>query len=171
MQRGFSLIEVIFYCFGISLISALILPNAVQYFQRSTMFLETQRLHTGLRKVQDSNYSIIAKTAGLNFYQANYKSGYVSAQFKANARGYVLFEKPYNANTTYFIFDKNLPSWMKIQSNYKGFIYFDRYGNLDVKPFTITLNRNNSTKKGEKYTVILHNNGRIRADFVDADGK
>ena len=171
MQKGFSLIEVIFYCFGISLISALILPNAVQYFQRSTMFLETQRLHTELRKVQDSNYSIIAKTAGLDFYQAKYKSGHVSAQFRADGKSYILFEKLYSSDKTYTIFEKNLPSWMKIQSNYQGFIYFDRYGNLDIKPFTITLNRNNSTKKGEKYTVILHNNGRIRADFVDADGK
>ncbi len=171
MQKGFSLIEVIFYCFGISLISALILPNAVQYFQRSTMFLETQRLHTNLRQVQDSNHSIIAKTAGLEFYQARYKSGRMSAQFKENERGYVLFEKLYSSDKTYTIFEKNLPSWMKIQSNYQGFIYFDRYGNLDINPFTVTLNRNNSTQKGEKYTVILHNNGRIRADFVDASGK
>ena len=170
MQRGFTLIEVIFYCFGISLISALILPNAVQYFQRSSMFLETQRLHTNFRMIQNANYSTTAKTAGLDFYQSNYESGNLIIQFSTNNQSYYLAERQYSLNAKSFE-TRKVPSWMKIQTDYRGFIYFDRYGNLETTPFTITLNRNNSTKKGEKYTVILHNNGRIRADFVNADGK
>lgn len=167
MQRGFSLIEVIFFCFGISILAAVILPRGLNFFQRTTMFFETQHLHTDLRIAQDLNSTTIVNNETLDFPSIVNKSGEVRFKLLSNARGYYLSEKN---SATQKILQQRFPSWLKLNMNSDSQAYFSKYGTLQSKSATITVSRNGSMKAGEKYTVILHTNGRIRADFKNPSG-
>ena len=163
MQRGFSLIEVIIFCFGISILTAVILPRGLEFYQRTMMYTETQRLHTNLRLAQDLNSTVTSEIGYLDFPSINDKSGEVRFQIDSNRHGYYLTEK----NLMYKkILHQQFPRWMSISMNSILPIYFMKSGTLaNQSRTTITLNRDESMSFGEKYHIILHDNGRIRADF------
>lgn len=163
MQRGFSLIEVIIFCFGISILTAVILPRGLEFYQRTMMYTETQRLHTNLRLAQDLNSTVMSEVGYLDFPSVVDKTGEVRFRIDSDSHGYYLTEKNFMYKK---ILHKRFPSWINMYMNTTPPIYFLKSGTLSNQSrTTITLSRNESTSFGEKYHVILHDNGRIRADF------
>ena len=168
MQRGFSLIEVIIFCFGVSILTAVILPRGFDFYQRTMMYTETQRLHTDLRLAQDFSLTVTSEVGFLDFPSIVDKSGEIRFRINQDGHGYYLTEK----NCMYKkILQRKFPNWINLQMNTTPPIYFSKYGTLaNQSRTTITLSRDGSMNFGEKYHIILHDNGRIRADFRFPNG-
>ena len=177
MQRGFSLIEVIIFCFGISILTAVILPRGLEFFQRTMMYTETQRLHTNLRLAQDFSSTVTSEVGLLDFPSIANESGEIRFRIDSDGHGYLLTENNFIYKP---VLHRQFPNWINIHIDAVMWIYFSKFGivnkytspglHIHTTRTTITLNRDGSMSFGEKYHVILHDNGRIRADFRTPSG-